>query len=265
MKKITSRTIALLTGLSLLATTIIAGAAPVSAESFTAQTLTAAACTAQINRGSSMTMDVTPNQTSNVTVLNVDTVVAQNVSGPGVPDGTQLAASNGSASTSKTIIVSVGTSPVTISFTPIPTNYSGPDTNDCPIGSTPVAATYTFRPVAPTTPPASSGSSTSSNNGSSSTAAKTSTPAAATTTPTTTTPATSSDTGKVTAVLTPTPQKTGLSTNAKLAFAAAVLAGTALGVACALGYIPYQKYCQKLFGKKSKPVKGKAKRRQRKK
>lgn len=219
----------------------------VQAASLIAKLNVTGGCKGLVNGGDSASQTVTTGEDTNITVSNDNAVTPQDVSGPGIAT-TRLAAAgrNPSGPTSKTFVLGAVNSSVTLTFTPVPTNYNDPVfTNDCPEGSTPHASTLTITPVAP--PPPAPTTSVPAKKESTSTK-PTTTPAPTSTTETAAQPDVNQTSAKH-AETPDTPQPTPLLF--KIAVGSLALLMFVVAAACLMGLLPLRKYWKKLFGKKS--------------
>lgn len=207
----------------------------------TATVSVSSGCVGAVNGVANAPVNVVTGSNVSITVTNSDGVVSQTISGPGIPAGTEV---NENSKTSNNVTIvnpGVVTSPITITFTPIPINYTDPVfVNNCPMSSTPVASTMVLNPIAaPVTQSTTSGSQIVT---STSTPTNTSTPVKTTTTPTTTSSNTSS-------VKSPSvqshkqPVKANLKNTSdvtKVSLGIIALIIIAIAIASRLGYIPYR-------------------------
>jgi hypothetical protein len=220
-----------------------------SAASLAASIGVGSSCTSNVSISgtSGHTVSVTSGDDSNITIANTDVVVAQNVSGPGISAQLQPAPTkSGSQGTySQTFLLGKVTSPVTITFTPIPSSYNGVEfVNECPIGSTPVPSSLTINPVAPASPAYTAPKPTSSPPSST-----TASPPASTTTPTAT--STSQATPKPTVTVnttsaTITPPQHSVAKTAAATGAAAISIGGMLAILHILGVVNLKPFLLKI-------------------
>jgi hypothetical protein len=229
---------------------------PAYADTLSASVQSGPSCTAEINGSNATSINVVSGNVTALTMTNTDGAVPENVSGPGVAGGTQLGTQSKSGtgpSSEQVIFQQAISSPVTITFTPLPSADPDPgiDVDYCPLGSTPVSGTLTLVPVVIT--PAATGGTTKLSS--------------STSTPTTTKPATNTPAPTNQAVSTPTstaitatPKNdilttTGPKNNLKSKKTSALQEATYSGLAVVLillicasyfGYIPYKKIWQRL-------------------
>lgn len=112
-------------------------------------------CVSLVDGERQKSQSVPAGESINITVGNDDGVVAQSVSGQGVPAGSRLGPNKRDPvePSAKTFTVGVVNSPVTLTFTPIPSADPGMTfINYCPEGSTPQASTLTLVPATATNP-----------------------------------------------------------------------------------------------------------------
>lgn len=136
--------------LTVLALLVIAApfSSHVHADSFAANTIVEASCMSLVEGTSRKTLTVTSGAEVNITIANQDPVVAQSVSGPGIPTGVQLQKNaKESTNATRTFLFGNVTSAITISLTPVPADASSASfVNNCPTGSNPVASTIVINP-----------------------------------------------------------------------------------------------------------------------
>lgn len=121
----------------------------VHADNLTANLTISPGCISSINGATSQSIDVVAGS-STLTINNNNGIVGHAISGPGVAAGTVAERASRETNNITTVTLSNLTTPTTITFTPIPTDYTNPGIsyNYCPLGSTPSASYLVINPIA---------------------------------------------------------------------------------------------------------------------